>query len=121
MDYNKTFGEFISENRIKKRLSLRQMANELNMSFVYLGELENNKKTNPNVKIMFKIARFFNLNEDETALFFDLQAKANGTVSMDLSDYLIEKEIARTALRKAEKHSANDEDWQEFIDKVSKK
>lgn len=37
---------------------------------------------------------------------------------MDLSDYLINTEIARTAVRTAEKYNAPTVEWQDFIDRI---
>lgn len=76
-----TFGEFISEKRIKKQLSLREMAKIVGISHVYLCHLESNVKTNPDIKILREIIKVLGLNEEEAVFLYDLQAEANGNAS----------------------------------------
>ena len=52
----------------------------------------------------------------------DLAAKSRKQrVSVDLPDYIMERDIVRVALRTARECEATDEDWQEFIDKLNKR
>ena len=45
----------------------------------------------------------------------DLAAKSRNTVSADLPDYIMEKDIVRAVLRVAKEVDATDEEWQTFM------
>lgn len=111
-----TFGSNISQKRRELNHTLREAAMQIGITAVYLSEMENGKKTNPSSEIMRKMVSVLCLNEDETAIFYDLHAKANGIVSQDLPEYIMKSGIIRKALRKAKKKPATDKDWQGFID-----
>jgi len=114
MEQPLTFGSFISRKRIS---SLRETAAQIGICPVYLCELEKGKKTNPSIEIITKLIYVLHLDEEETALLFDLHAKANGIVSQDLPQYIMNNDIVRTALRIARDKPVTEKDWQEFIDK----
>jgi len=113
-----TFGNYISQKRREIKQSLRETAMQIEITAVYLSEMENGKKTNPSREIIKKMISVLYLNEAETALFYDLHAKANGIISQDLPEYIMENGLIRMALRKAKKKSATEKDWQGFIDNL---
>ena len=45
----------------------------------------------------------------------EIKNKSNVTVSQDLPEYIMDKDIVRVALRMAKDVDATDEEWQEFI------
>ena len=52
----------------------------------------------------------------------DLAARSrNQRVSADLPEYIMERDIVRAALRTAKEVDATDEEWQEFIDRLTKR
>lgn len=53
--------------------------------------------------------------KSEHELLLDLAAKSRNTVSADLPDYIMEKDIVRAALRVAKEVDATDEEWQTFM------
>ena len=55
------------------------------------------------------------LDKSEHELLLDLAAKSRNTVSADLPDYIMEKDIVRAALRVAKEVDATDEEWQTFM------
>ena len=118
MDNYISWGRYIFQKRRKKNRSLRSVAEQIGISAVYLSKMENGKKTNPSREIMQKLIDILCLSEGETALFYDLHAKANDVISQDLPEYIMSSDIARKALRKAKKKPATDEDWQGLIDKL---
>lgn len=61
------------------------------------------------------------LNEDECNTMYDLAANVQAYkkgISPDLPDYIMEKDIVRTALRTAKQYDINDDEWAEFIEKI---
>ena len=62
------------------------------------------------------------LNKAETEQMLDLAAKSqNNWVSGDLPDYIMDREIVRAALRTAKEADATDQEWQEFIDRITQR
>ena len=84
---------------------------------MYLSNLENDCMPAPKDDVVSSIARQLHLNEADTAMLYDLAAKAKNStvVSQDLPDYIMERDIVRIALRTAKDVDATDEEWQEFI------
>ncbi|MDR0196685.1 MAG: helix-turn-helix domain-containing protein [Oscillospiraceae bacterium] len=115
-----TFGGFLRYKRREYGYKLKCVAERLGITPEYLGEMEKDRKTNPSGDILTGLIRFFELNEEETALFYDLHAKANGIVSKDISDYIMEKGIIRKAIRAAKEKSAPNAEWKDFIKRINK-
>ena len=117
MKINHTFGTFIKEKRKERGISLRRFAEEVGISPVYLSNLENDRMRPPKDDVVSNIAVQLKLSDVDTALLYDLAARAKNStvVSQDLPDYIMERDIVRIALRTAKDVDATDEEWQEFI------
>lgn len=113
-----TFGEFIKAKRQDKGISLRKFAEQLNISPVYLCNMEKDRNPAPKDDILSRMIQLLILSDEDTKLFYDLAAKTKNvpTVSKDLPEYIMDKDIVREALRTAKDVDATDEEWQEFIE-----
>lgn len=113
-----TFGEFIKGKRQNKGISLRRFAEQLNISPVYLCNMEKDRNPAPKDDILSRMAQMLVLNDEDTRLLYDLAAKSksNPTVSKDLPEYIMDRDIVRVALRTAKDVDATDEEWQAFIE-----
>lgn len=113
-----TFGEFIKGKRQNKGISLRRLAEQLNISPVYLCNMEKDRNPAPKDDILSRMAQMLVLNDEDTRLLYDLAAKSksNPTVSKDLPEYIMGRDIVRVALRTAKDVDATDEEWQAFIE-----
>ena len=111
------FGEFVKAKRTEKGISLRKLAEELEIVPAYMSDIEKGRRYPPDTEKMYKIAEVLTLDQEETDTLFDLAAysRANG-VSPDLSDYVMGVDNLRTALRKARDINAGEDDWQRIID-----
>lgn len=117
-----TFGSFVRQKRLERDMSLRTLAQKLELSPVYMSNIENNLKPAPSQAKLDKLAQFFMLDKADTELLWDLAAKSRKQrVSVDLPEYIMDRDIVRVALRTARECEATDEDWQEFIDKLNKR
>lgn len=112
-----TFGEFIKGKRQNKGISLRRFAEQLNISPVYLCNMEKDRNPAPKDDVLSRMAQMLVLNDEDTRLLYDLVAKSksNPTVSKDLPEYIMDRDIVRVALRTAKDVDATDEEWQAFI------
>jgi transcriptional regulator with XRE-family HTH domain len=121
MNEEQTFGEFIVAKRRQHDLTARELAIKLKISAVYLCDIEKGRKAAISDETLDSIRCIFDLNESETELLYDLAAKARNTVSADLPEYIMEKDIVRAALRTAKKNNITDKQWEDFIKRITKK
>lgn len=115
------FGKFIEERRKALGLTLRGFAAELDIAPAYMSDIEKGRRYPPDKKLD-EIAQVLKLNETEKNSMLDLAAMAKTkTVSSDLPEYIMEKDLARVALRRARDGKLSNEGWQEVIDLIDKK
>ena len=117
-----TFGSFVREKRQSIGLSLRTLAAKLDLSPVYLSNIENDRRPAPTRAYLERLEQELHLSKVETERMLDLAAKSqNNRVSADLPDYIMDREIVRAALRTAKEADATDQEWQEFIDRINRR
>ena len=123
MDNENTFGAFITKKRLEKMITLRKFANMLELSPVYICNIEKDRKPAPKDEVLKRITQFLFLNKEEMEEMYDLAAKSKNSVSVsgDLPAYIMKRDIVRVALRTAKDVEATDAEWQEFIDRIVKK
>ena len=119
MNRAKTFGDFLIAKRMEQEMSARQLAIKLDFSAVYICDIEKNRRPVPD-EILEKLPLLLHLNEAETEEMYDLAARSRHTVSADLPEYIMEKDIVRAALRTAKKHNVTDQQWEDFIRRITK-
>lgn len=120
METKETFGSFIKEKRLLRQISLRKFADLLDISPVYMCNMEKDRNPAPKDDILSHMAELLLLSEQEMETLYDLAAKSKSTptVSKDLPEYIMDRDIVRVALRTAKDVDATDEEWQEFIAKL---
>lgn len=117
-----TFGGFVRQRRKDTGLSLRGLAARLELSPVYMSNIETDRKPAPAQDSLDKLAVELRLDRGGVELMLDLAAKSRSQqVSADLPEYIMERDIVRAALRTAKEVDATDEEWQEFIDRITKR
>lgn len=84
---------------------------------MYMCNIEKGRDPAPSAEIINKMADALCLTAEERILFYDLAAmtKNAAAVPQDLPQYIMDRDIVRTALRTAKDVDATDEEWQEFI------
>ena len=117
-----TFGSFLREKRMARGLTLRGMAAKLDLSPVYMSNIENDRRAAPSQEYLERMALLLQLDKSEREWMLDLAAKSKqNRVSADLPDYIMDREIVRAALRTAKEADATDQEWQEFIDRITQR
>lgn len=108
-----TFGGFLKRKRLEREITLRGFAGMLDISPVYLCDLEKDRVALSKTERLKQIAELLRLDTNDTDTLYDLAALARSrpAVSGDLPDYIMENEIVRVALR-----TAKDAEWQLNID-----
>ena len=117
-----TLGSFVREHRMSRGLSLRNLAAKLEISPVYMSNIETDRKPAPTQEKLDKLVEILGLGQYEAEQLLDLAAKSkNRQVSADLPEYIMERDIVRVALRTAKEVDATDAEWQEFIDRITRR
>lgn len=118
-----TFGEYLKQKRLDKEITLRGFAKLVDISPVYLCDLEKGRKAAPSMEVMQKMVSKLALNKEESERFYDLAAleqTAKNPIPKDLNAFLKDNRVIVSALRTAKDLDATDEEWQDFIDKLRK-
>lgn len=118
-----TFGLFLREKRLAKDITLRKMADKLNISPVYMSSIETGRRAAPKDDILQNIAKILMMDKQEQEQMYELAAKSKTFTAVpgDLPEYISENELARIALRVAKDVDATDKEWTEFIEKLRKR
>lgn len=118
-----TFGEYLKQKRLDKEITLRGFAKLVDISPVYLCDLEKGRKAAPSMEVMQKMVSKLALNKEESERFYDLAAleqTVKNPIPKDLNAFLKDNRVIVSALRTAKDLDATDEEWQDFIDKLRK-
>ena len=118
-----TFGEYLKQKRLDKEITLRGFAKLVDISPVYLCDLEKGRKAAPSLEVMQKMVSKLALNKEESERFYDLAAleqTAKNPIPKDLNAFLKDNRVIVSALRTAKDLDATDEEWLDFIDKLRK-
>ena len=117
-----TIGSFVRKRRQARGMTLRGLAARLGISPVYMSNIETDRRAAPTQEYLEKLAKELVLDKAGYEEMLDLAAKSkNRRVSLDLPEYIMERDIVRAALRTAKEVDATDEEWQEFIDRLTKR
>ena len=117
-----TFGSFIRKKRLTSGISLRSMAVKLNLSPDYMSNIENDRRAAPTQEHLDRMSILLQLDKADRERMLDLAAKSRqDRVSADLPNYIMEREVVRTALRTAREADATDQEWQDFIDRINRR
>lgn len=112
-----TFGQYVREKRCKKMITLRKLAEELDIVPGYMSDIENDNRYPPEKNKIEKIALVLQLSQDETNLLFDLAAgNKKNSVPPDLAEYIVSSDKCRLALRLARDINAGNDVWEKIID-----
>lgn len=122
MSKEETFGDFILRQRKNgdNYLSARELANKLGVSAVYICDMEKSRKPAPSGEILEKMCEILCHSAAERDRFYDLAGRSKNTVSYDLPEYIMEKDIVRAALRTAKDNNIDDKEWEDFIKRIVK-
>lgn len=116
------FGDFVTEKRKAKDLSLRKMAEMLELSPAYWSDIEKGRRNPPGLSKLMEIATLLGLSQEETDYMIDIASQDRDEIPMDLPEYIKESNLARIALRKARKkneeegkNDVTEKAWRDFI------
>lgn len=122
MKKERTFGQFLAEKRQEKKISLRRLAAQLDISAPYLSDVEKDRKTPFNNERIELVSRILNISEEEKTELLDLAGRSKkSAIAPDLPGYINERDYVKAALRTARDMGAGAEEWQKFIDDLKRR
>ena len=99
MNTIKTFGEFVVEKRLEKGISLRKMAELMEVSAPFWSDVEKGRKNPPKLEKLELLANILRLTDEDKTLMFDLAGKERDAVAPDIPAYIMENDYVVAALR----------------------
>jgi len=117
------FGKFLVRKRLERDMTMRGLAEKIGVSAVYLSKIENGRKHAPPEATLQRIADLLCFDRQETDEMHDLAAlsKKKPSVSGDLPEYIMERDVVRIALRTAKDADATDQEWIDFTERLKKR
>jgi transcriptional regulator with XRE-family HTH domain len=115
------FGEYLKHKREEKQISLRELARRLELSAPFLSDVENNRRAPLTKERLATLADVLNLSEAEKAEMYDIVGHQKGLLAPDLNPYVNDRPYVNAALRTARNLGADEEDWQRFVDDLTKR
>ena len=85
------FGDFVVEKRKNRGLSLRRMADLLELSPAYWSDIEKGRRNPPALPKLMEIAQLLGLSQEETDFMIDIASQDRDGIPMDLPDYIQER------------------------------
>ena len=120
MNDRQALGAFLKEKRNERLVTLRAMAEKIDIGYGYYSDLESGRRTPVSLEFLNKIIAALHLSDGDSKTLYDLAGKAREALPPDLTGYLNNTSKARIALRVA-KDKATDEDWERFTEYLERK
>jgi len=113
MNDRQILGAYIKEKRNSRGITVRAIADMINMGYGLYGDLETGRRCPADLETLNRIINALRLTDDESKKLYDLAGTARKAAPPDLTSYINNTNKARIALRVA-KEKATDEDWEQF-------
>lgn len=112
------FGEFIADKREKMKITLREMARQLDITPPYLSDVEKDRRNPFDLEKLNSISQILMLSENEKVEMLNLAGKKRKEVAPDLPKYIMDRDYVSVALRTARDLDASKDDWLEFVNQL---
>ena len=105
------FGSFLREMRKKRRLKQEDLANAINVTTVYVCDIEKGRRNPPNIEKLKIWEEQLKLSDKEKARFYDMAGQDRQEVPPDIVEYISCHPEARDAIRRI-MSAQNEYDWE---------
>lgn len=116
-----TFGDYLMYLRRRNRITLKRLAEVIDISAPYLSDVENGKRDSFDLDKLNGIVKFLELSQEEADKLMNLAGDQRNDIAPDLPDYVTGKDYINAALRKAKNLGADEQDWLDFIKRLENK
>ncbi len=96
------FGEYLRSLRQEKKVSIRELAKQVNKTPTYISDIEKGNNRPPDESLLNSIIVALNLEDDALQIkntLFDLAAKERGGVSADIAEFIMQDDDVRNVIR----------------------
>ena len=114
----KNFGEFLQTKREQQKITLRQLAERLDLSAPFLSDVEKGRRNSLDIDRLIMLKQILNLSDDEYETMLNLAGKQRKTVAPDLPEYIMERDYVSAALRTARDLDAGEAEWMRFVEEL---
>lgn len=118
---DQNFGEFLQTKREQQKITLRQLAEKLDLSAPFLSDVEKGRRNSLDMDRLVMLRQILNLSDDEYETMLNLAGKQRKTVAPDLPEYIMERDYVSAALRTARDLDAGEAEWQRFVEELKKR
>ena len=94
------FGSFLRELREKRKLRQEDLAKAINVSTVYICDIEKGRRNPPDVEKLRVWEKQLGLSDKETACFYDMAGQERKEMAPDIVEYMAKHPEAREAIRR---------------------
>ena len=115
---NQNFGEFLQTKREQQKITLRQLAEKLDLSAPFLRDVEKGRRNSLDMDRLVMLRQILNLSDEEYETMLNLAGKQRKTVAPDLPEYIMERDYVSAALRTARDLDAGEAEWQRFVEEL---
>lgn len=115
---NQNFGEFLQTKREQQKITLRQLAEKLDLSAPFLSDVEKGRRNSLDMDRLVMLRQILNLSDEEYETMLNLAGKQRKTVALDLPEYIMERDYVSAALRTARDLDAGEAEWQRFVEEL---
>lgn len=114
-----TFGSYVREKRLERGFTMRSICEKMGYSLPYMSDIENDRRNPLDKDRLEQLMEILSLSVSERQELYDLVGRARDTVSPDLTDYIMEEEAVRMALRTARDAGAAPDEWLQFAKELN--
>ena len=118
---DQNFGEFLQTKREQQKITLRQLAEKLDLSAPFLSDVEKGRRNSLDMDRLVMLRQILNLSDEEYETMLNLAGKQRKTVAPDLPEYIMERDYVSAALRTARDLDAGEAEWQRFVEELKKR
>lgn len=104
------FGSFLRELREKRKLRQEDLAKSINVSTVYICDIEKGRRNPPDVDKLRTWEKQLGLLDNEAAKFYDLAGQERKELPPDVVEYMIKHPEASAAIRRI-MTASSEYDW----------
>ena len=115
---NQNFGEFLQTKREQQKITIRQLAEKLDLSAPFLSDVEKGRRNSLDMDRLVMLRQILNLSDEEYETMLNLAGKQRKTVAPDLPEYIMERDYVSAALRTARDLDAGEAEWQRFVEEL---
>ena len=115
MASKQSFGSFVIKKRLEIQMTAREFSKRLNLSAVYVCDIEKDRRPAPRAEILDRMANALSLCGKDRDEFYDLAAESKNTVSEDLPEYIMKNNEVRQALRRSKDLNIDMMMWRDFM------